>query len=191
MTPPEEQQQQQQNQQQTQTVNNLHSDWARAELQRAAGMNLIPASLQPAHVDLRLPITRSEFAGVVTRTFEQLSGTTVQPAPAGRFRDTQDVDVRRAYTAGLMIGTRPDEFWPDTMLNREQAATALARAFRRWSIPGSTFATDANTPLQFAWPNTLFADDANISYWARESVHFMAANGIIQGTGDNRFSPRR
>ena len=71
----------------------------------------------------------------------------------------------------------------------EQAATALTRSFRRWAIPGSTFATDAQHPLNFAWP-PLFADDANISYWARESVYFMAANGIILGTGENRFSPQ-
>lgn len=35
-----------------------------------------------------------------------------------------------------------------------------------------------------------FADDANISSWARDSVYFMAANGIITGTGNNNFSPR-
>ena len=166
------------------------SDWARDELRRAANLDLFPPSLQHAHVDLRLPITREEFAGVVVRTFEQLSGTTTHPAPANRFNDTQDMYVRRAYTAGLMVGTGANAFSPNTMLNREQAATALARTFRRWAIPGSTFATDAHQPLNFTWPNVLFDDDANISYWARESVYFMAANGIILGTGNNRFSPQ-
>ena len=166
---------------------NNSSAWARAELTRAANRGLIPPSLQNA--DLRLPITRGEFAGVVVRTFEQLANTTVQPAPANRFNDTQDPYVRRAYTAGLMVGTGSDIFSPNMMLNRETAATALARTFRRWANPGSTFATDYRNPLNFAWPS-LFADDANISGWARESVYFMAANGIILGTGNNRFSPQ-
>ncbi|MBQ3078323.1 MAG: S-layer homology domain-containing protein, partial [Clostridia bacterium] len=34
-----------------------------------------------------------------------------------------------------------------------------------------------------------FADDADISDWARNSVYFMAANGIILGD-NNIFSPR-
>jgi len=88
-----------------------------------------------------------------------------------------------------MVGTGNGEFSPNMMLNREQAATALTRSFRRWAFPDSTFATDANNPLQFAWP-ARFADDDAISDWARESVYFMAANGIIQGTGNNMFSPR-
>ena len=35
-----------------------------------------------------------------------------------------------------------------------------------------------------------FADDAEISGWARDSVYFMAANKIINGMGNNRFVPR-
>ena len=35
-----------------------------------------------------------------------------------------------------------------------------------------------------------FADDADISGWAKDSVYFMAANKIINGVGDNRFAPR-
>ena len=29
-----------------------------------------------------------------------------------------------------------------------------------------------------------------ISDWAKDSVYFMAANGIINGIGDNRFAPK-
>ena len=30
----------------------------------------------------------------------------------------------------------------------------------------------------------------NISDWVKDSVYFMAANGIINGTGNDNFSPR-
>ena len=56
-------------------------------------------------------------------------------------------------------------------------------------MPGWTLATDADFPLTFTRPST-FADDADISTWARESVYFMVANGIIQGVGNNSFAPR-
>ena len=36
----------------------------------------------------------------------------------------------------------------------------------------------------------LFADDGEISSWARDSVYFMAANKIVNGMGDNRFAPK-
>ena len=34
------------------------------------------------------------------------------------------------------------------------------------------------------------ADDKDISDWAKDSVYFMAANGIVSGTGNNMFSPK-
>lgn len=50
-------------------------------------------------------------------------------------------------------------------------------------------ATDGQFKLNYTKP-TAFADDAKISSWAKDSVYFMAANGIISGTGSNNFSPR-
>ena len=35
-----------------------------------------------------------------------------------------------------------------------------------------------------------FADDGDISEWAKESVYFMASSGVINGVGENRFAPR-
>jgi hypothetical protein len=55
-------------------------------------------------------------------------------------------------------------------------------------MSGWTFETDANYPLRFTWP-ALFADDRNISGWARESVYFMVSRGIIHGMGNNIFAP--
>ncbi|MCL2216144.1 MAG: S-layer homology domain-containing protein [Defluviitaleaceae bacterium] len=174
---------------QTSSVRNPHSSWAAPELERAATLNLIPETLQDPSVDLRNPITRAEFAGVIVRTFEQLSNIPALPAITDPFVDTRDQYVLRAFNTGLMVGISSTHFDPHTLLNREMAATALTRAFKRATIPGWTFATDADHPLQFAWP-AQFADDGNISGWARESVYFMAANGIILGTGNNMFSPR-
>jgi len=171
------------------SVPNNHSSWAGPELRRAAEQNLIPATLQPANVDLTRPITRAEFAGIVVLTFENLTHRVALPTIVNPFTDTHDTYVLRAFNTGLMVGVSDTRFDPNTPLNREQAATALTRAFKRATIPTWTFATDANYPLNFTWPS-LFADDANISGWARESVYFMAANGIILGTGNNMFSPR-
>ena len=91
-----------------------------------------------------------------------------------------------AYNAGLMVGVSENEFAPNMILNRETAATALTRVFKRWHYPGWSFATDSNYTLLDHSPPP-FADDANISDWAWESVYFMADNGIIQGYPDSTF----
>ena len=169
-------------------IDNPHSLWAREELTRAYELNLIPTNLQPAHVDLRNPITREEFAAVAVMVYELLTDTTAHIGATDRFVDTDSHYVLRAYNAGIMVGFSATEFSPHTVLNREQAATALTRAFKSATIPGWTFANDRVGMLTFTWPAP-FADDAHISYWARESVYFMAANGIIVGHPGNIFAP--
>ena len=65
----------------------------------------------------------------------------------------------------------------------------LTRVFKRVTLPGWTLATDANFKLDYTKP-ALFADDSDISDWAKESVYFMAANNIINGVGNNKFAPK-
>jgi hypothetical protein len=163
------------------------SDWAIAELEKADELGLIPDSLKSA--DLTKPITRAEFAAVSVKVYENLSGTKAIPAIVNPFTDTTDIEVLKAYNLGITAGTSADKFSPDTLLSREQAATMLTRVFKRVTIPGWTLATDANFALTYTKP-PLFADDAKISAYAKDSVYFMVANGIINGTGGNMFSPR-
>lgn len=171
------------------TVPNNHSSWARPELERAIELDLIPLSLKDSSIDYTKPITRAEFAGVAVRTFEILSGTTALPAVTNPFKDTNDLDVLKAFNADIMIGVSSTEFAPNTILNREQAATALTRVFKRATMPGWTYETDANFTLNYTRPAP-FADDASISGWAKDSVYFMNAYDIIRGVGNNMFAPR-
>ena len=173
----------------TPIVPNPHSSWAEEELERAIGLGLLPDSLADPGIDLRQPITRVEFAGVAVRTYEILANTTALPALVNPFTDTQSIDALKAYNTGIMVGVSGTEFAPGVILNRETAATALTRVFKRSTIPGWTYATDADYSLEFTRPAP-FADDWDISVWARDSVYFMAANDIIRGTGNNMFAPR-
>jgi hypothetical protein len=163
------------------------SSWAGTELQKADQYGLIPDILRGA--DLTKPITRREFAAVAVKLYENLSGKTATPAATNPFTDTNDIEVLKAYNVGLTAGTAADKFSPDVLLNREQAATMLVRVLKACYIPGWTLATDGSYTLNFTQPAT-FADDSKISDWAKPSVYFAAANGIIAGTGNNNFSPR-
>jgi len=163
------------------------SDWAKPELEKAQSYELIPDSLKDA--DLSKNITRAEFAGVCVKLYENLSGKAAAAASNNPFTDTGSADVLKAYNTGLMVGVSADRFEPNTLLNREQAATALTRVLKKCYIDGWSFAADGSYTLNFTQP-AKFADDDKISDWAKPSVYFMAANGIIAGTGSNMFSPR-
>lgn len=167
------------------------SAWAKAELEQADMMGLIPAALRDK--DLTKPITRAEFAAVSVKVYEALSGQQAIPAYANPFTDTNDPDVLKAYQVGITAGTSSTTFSPDDLLNREQAATMLTRVYKKAYMTGWEMSRDAEYEDLFRTYYVMpapFSDDASISEWARSSVYFMAANGIINGIGDNTFAPR-
>lgn len=169
------------------STNRIVSDWARDEIARADEKGLIPAVLQNA--DLTQKINRAEFASVAVKTYESLSPTPAIPAVINPFTDTNDVDTLKAYSINVINGTSATTFTPDRLLYREECATMLTRVFKKVTIPGWSIADDALFPLRFTRPAP-FADDAEISAYAKESVYFMVANGIIKGMGNNLFGPR-
>ena len=167
------------------------SPWAQSELQEAAALGLIPVRLQDA--DLTEPITRAEFAAVSVKCYEALTETEAEPMDANPFTDTTDAEVLKAVRIGTTNGTGASSFSPDLPLSREQAATMLARLYKKIELDGWTLETDEEYKDEFRsrfdMPEA-FADDENISGWAKDSVYFMKAKGIIGGIGNNRFAPR-
>ena len=163
------------------------SSWALSELARADELGLIPDCLEGE--DLTQDITRAEFAAVAVKVYEALSGMTAVPSAVSPFTDTRDTEVLKAYNLGVTNGTSATTFGPDTLLNREQMSTMLTRVFKRSAMPGWTLATDSQFALNYTKPAP-FADDKDISAYARDSVYFMAANGIVGGVGNNTFAPR-
>lgn len=163
------------------------SDWAQPELEKANAIGLIPDVLKDA--DLTKSITRAEFAAVAVKVYENLTGKKATPVSPNPFKDTSDAEVLKAYSINVVNGTSATTFAPNDIINREQAATMLTRVLKTAYIPGWTLPTDGNYTLNFKQPEK-FADDANISDYAKQSVYFMAANEIIKGTGNNMFSPR-
>ena len=163
------------------------SGWAAGELKKADELGLIPGVLYGT--DFTRPITRAEFAAVSVKLYENLTGNTATPVSPNPFTDTSDPEVLKAFNIGAVNGTSATTFAPDATLTREQMATMLTRVLKSAYIEGWTLDTDAQFTLNFTMP-TPFADDALISGYARQSVYFMSANGIIGGTGNNNFSPR-
>lgn len=167
-------------------VNFDSSDWAANELFKAYEYNLIPEKLEEEN--LTMQISREEFAAVAVKLYEALSGkkATVGINP---FKDTNDSDVLKAYNIGIVSGISANEFAPRAKLTRQEAAVMLTRVYKAVKLPGWTLSTDNQFTLNYTKP-AQFADDANIDNWAKDSVYFMVANGVIAGIGDNRFAPK-
>ena len=168
-------------------VKAITSAWAKPEMDKAEAMNLIPEVLK--NQDLTKSITRAEFAAVAVKVFENLSGGKAVPIVNNPFTDPKDVEVLKAYGIGAVNGTSATTFTPDALLNREQCATMLTRVFKRITLAGWTLENDSRFRLDYKMP-ARFADDGEISDYARDSVYFMAANGIINGVGGNKFAPK-
>ena len=170
-------------------IANPHSPWAFDRLVTAFELDLVPAAFLDPSVDLTAPITRAEFAAVGVKVYEALSGFTAIPAVINPFTDTNDIEVLKAYNIRIVTGTSATTYTPDRVLNREEAAHLLTNVFKRVTMPGWTSDTNEQFPLVYDKPAP-FNDDAAISSWARDSVYFMVANGIITGNPGYVFAPR-
>ena len=164
------------------------SEWAKEELARADELGLIPDSL--IGQDLTKPITRAEFAAVSVKTYEAIEGVKAKnPSGKNPFTDTTDIEVLKAFELGITKGTGDGTtFSPNDLLNREQASTMLTRVYKKTAIDGWTIDKDNEFALEYTKPAP-FSDDAKISDWAKDSVYFMAANKIIQGS-EGKFMPK-
>lgn len=102
------------------------------------------------------------------------------------FNGFTDVDVSSWYyhsmawakNNGIVSGTSETQFSPNAKISREQLCTMICRYL---SYMGINKEADMSE---------LFADDAKISSWARDSVYIARLLGIVKGVGNNRFNPQ-
>ena len=155
------------------------SGWAEKELEKAINNNLIPEVLEGK--DFIKNINRKEFAAVSVKLYEAITKTNAEISANNPFVDTDDSYVLKAYNLGITKGTTEKEFSPEASITREQMATMLVRALSIAKI-------NTTVDLESA---KIFADDKEISNYARESVYFMSNNGIIKGINENNFGAKK
>lgn len=152
------------------------SDWAVAELDKAAKYGLITPAIKDK---MNEPITREEFAELAVLLYEKTTGKKAQPEVPNPFTDTSNPEVLKAYKLGIVNGVGNGKFDPKALTNREQVATMLSRAIRIM-VPDADFSIDG-APT--------FSDEKNISGWALEHVKYMSKIGVIKGA-DGKFMPK-
>lgn len=151
------------------------SDWAKEQVANAASSGLIAEGLGD---DYRVNITRAQFAAVTVKLYEAMRGETAPAAGDSPFTDSTAPAVIQAAALGFVGGVGDGKFDPNSPVTREQAATMLARVYTK--LGNELPAVDATT----------FADDADMSGYARNAIAFMSEKEIVSGVGNNKFDPQ-
>lgn len=167
------------------------AQWSTPELKKAAENGLIPDVLVAK--DMTKPITRGEFAAVCVQLFEKMTDGKAVMSSNCSFNDIALNENRnyilKAYNIGAVLGMSDTEYSPDLLLTREQLATMLTRVYKRCQWPDWTIATDDSYTINYSGVQK-FADDADISDYAKPSVYFMVKYNVISGVGNNKFAPK-
>ena len=87
--------------------------------------------------------------------------------------------IRFLNDASIVKGRTEDEFFPEALLTREEAAVMADRILSMRMVP-----------LMEVEDAGIYKDDADISDWAKNSVKDLARNGIITGYEDGTFRPK-
>lgn len=122
-------------------------------------------------------ISREEFVAMMIRAFgyyDEDAGCSFDDVTENHWAYKY---IASAVEKGLINGISEDAFGIGALLSREDMAVI---AYRFALASGKTFAHG----------NENFSDDEQISDYAKEAVAAMKASGIINGTGNDLFSPK-
>ena len=129
---------------------------------------------------------------MAVQLYETISGkkVTVAETPFVDISGNANKDsVEKAYGLGIVVGISHNEFSPDREISREELATMICRTIKKYKFADWTFATDDEYYLDSEGIKK-FADDADISDYAKPSVYYMAKMEIIKGVDDTHFAPK-
>ena len=156
---------------------NIPSDWAKAEVDKAKEINILPEKIE---MEYRSKITREEFSEIAVKLYEALSGKEVVLQGENPFIDTENTKVRIANNLGIVKGIGDGKFAPDDMITRQEISVMLYRTLQA-----------AKPEYNYSHSNEyIFTDYNMISSWAQEAVGYLYGIGVINGVGDNLFNPR-
>ncbi len=122
--------------------------------------------------------------GMFVTALGRLAGIDPDSYQTGKFTDVKADAYYAPYVNwaaqnGIVEGVTFTTFAPDTNINREQMAVIMANYAKK---------------LGYDLPQTLravtFADNAQVSSWAKDAVKTMQQAGILAGKNGNKFDPK-
>ena len=157
----------------------IHNHWAADNILFAASRGLLSGTSDTTFSP-NTGMTRGMFVTALGR----LAGINPDSYQTGKFTDVKADAYYAPYVnwaaqTGIVEGVTATTFAPDTNINREQMAVIMANYAKK---------------LGYDLPKTLqavtFADNAQISSWAKNAVRAMQQAGILAGKNGNKFDPK-
>ena len=157
----------------------IHNHWAADNILFAASRGLLSGTSDTTFSP-NTGMTRGMFVTALGR----LAGINPDSYKTGKFTDVKADAYYAPYVNwaaqnGIVEGVTATTFAPDTNINREQMAVIMANYAKK---------------LGYDLPQTLkavtFADNAQISSWAKDAVRAMQQAGILAGKNGNKFDPK-
>lgn len=157
-------------------LTDISGHWSYNNIINMVGMDIISGFDGMFYPDSN--ITRAEFAKMVATAFGYESSSKLTA-----FSDVSSSDWYYEYAAalyenGIMQGVGDRSFGANETLTREQMAAIIYRVIENRSYE---IADTAAMPT--------FKDEAEIADFATEAVNELTSKGIINGVGNNSFSP--
>jgi|GEM_PF-1105593 len=159
------------------TFEDMKGHWAETAVSDLAALSIVQGVSDSKYAPEQ-SVSRAEFSALLVRAL----GLTAQDSSP--FTDIPSnawyaEDVAAAYEAGLVLGTSEDRFSPNAKLSREQMAVMIERA---WELMWQT-----SLPSASGQP---FADEDQISDWAKSAVYSLVQEGLLKGKLNNKFEPK-
>lgn len=153
--------------------------WAKDDIQFVVNRGLLSGT-GAATFSPNTAMTRGMFVTALGR----LAGADVSGCTQSSFTDVKADAYYMGYVEwaaknGIVKGTTATTFAPDNAVTREQMAVIMAN-----------YAKAIGFELPKAHAQNTFADAANISSWAADSVKAMQMAGVLAGKNENRFDPQ-
>ncbi len=159
--------------------------WAETAITDGIDREYLPPELT---YNYRSNITRKEYCHLAIAAYEyensSYNGKAANFDYTSPFADTDDYYVCAAADLGIVSGIGDGIFEPDRAITRQEAAVLLCNLARLMGRDG-----------QINEYQQKFADDNLIAPWAKDSVYRICSitsqngEGIMVGTGNNKFSP--
>ncbi len=121
-------------------------------------------------------VTREEFVKIIVEAFDLLDkNATADFADVANDRWSYS-HIAAAFSAGIITGDGSN-FNPSSQMTRQDMAVVIYRVAQHMgeTLPGT--------------PDNSFKDQVRIADYAQEAVGVLVGAGIINGTGDNMFTP--
>lgn len=155
---------------------NTPSSWAKADIDKAKEIQIIPERIQGNYKN---NITREEFSELAVELYEALSRKEVILEGDNPFADTENPKVIIANQLGLVQGKGEGVFGPYENITREQVSVVI-------------YSTLKAAKPRYDYSNIYeyrFKDYNTISPWAKEAVGYLYGVEVINGDED-LFNPK-